>query len=370
VTSLPLAAAAFAERRPAMEERLRRMTEPLRRRRGLRAAVAVAIGAFAVLLALGSPFPTILRPDSGKLGSYFATQAKELLEKVEGQEQKVDASARPMFIPYDVPPVLGNREEITQVLQDAYPTDLRDAGIGGRVELWIYIDEQGEVVNPQVKTPSGHPALDKAAIGVVRRMEFTPARNRDQARGVWISQWVTFQTEGSGETAGAQQSGGAAGGVLRRRSEYKEQVQAQQILEGDPLIVVDGEVQPADVRMEQLRSLAIDHVDVIGGEAAFELYGERARDGVIRIVTKAGAADGRGEVREVPLASDRSTLRATEVGSPLIVIDGVVQDESATLSDMEELEIESVEVLKGEAAIERYGERGKNGAIQIKTKGG
>ncbi len=100
---------------------------------------------------------------------------------------------RPSFIPYDTPPVLRNSGHIQQLLTRYYPRNLKDAGVGGRIELWLYVDENGRVAKHQVKTSSGNALLDDAAGRVVNEMVFTPAKNRDKVTAVWVSQWVTFQ---------------------------------------------------------------------------------------------------------------------------------------------------------------------------------
>ena len=56
--------------------------------------------------------------------------------------------------------------------------------------------------------------------------------------------------------------------------------------------------------------------------------------------------------------------------SPLIVIDGVIQSESASLSDIGSLDIDHVEIVKGAAAASLYGSRAQNGVIEITTKRG
>ena len=58
--------------------------------------------------------------------------------------------------------------------------------------------------------------------------------------------------------------------------------------------------------------------------------------------------------------------------NPLIVVDGVIQSEDVTLEDVgpQSLDIENVEILKGEQALEEYGERAQGGVIRITTKAG
>jgi TonB-dependent SusC/RagA subfamily outer membrane receptor len=57
-------------------------------------------------------------------------------------------------------------------------------------------------------------------------------------------------------------------------------------------------------------------------------------------------------------------------GAPLIVVDGVIigGDTKQALAEINPDDIETIEVIKGAAAVELYGERGANGVIQIFTK--
>ena len=57
-------------------------------------------------------------------------------------------------------------------------------------------------------------------------------------------------------------------------------------------------------------------------------------------------------------------------GAPLIFVDGVRLDEgSAALSSLNPDDIDRIEVIKGSAAADLYGERAENGVIQIFMKG-
>jgi periplasmic protein TonB len=104
----------------------------------------------------------------------------------------VDPSAQPVFTPYEVRPEPRNRAQIQRDITRNYPPTLRDAGIGGQVVVWLYIDEQGNVVNTRVQTSSGYPQMDQAAENVLRNATFTPALNRDQRVAVWVAFPVTF----------------------------------------------------------------------------------------------------------------------------------------------------------------------------------
>lgn len=101
--------------------------------------------------------------------------------------------AAPGFTPYTVKPDYTNVAEVRRALEREYPPLLRDAGIGGTVKVWFFIDENGVVQNQVVNESSGHQALDAAALRVAPVFKFTPALNRDKAVPVWVSLPITFR---------------------------------------------------------------------------------------------------------------------------------------------------------------------------------
>lgn len=114
------------------------------------------------------------------------------VESLPPPPQGADPSATPSYIARDVEPRLKNGREIRQLLERLYPAMLKEAGIGGRVLLWVFVDERGSAVRSQVHTSSGYPALDNAAAQIVEQMDFEPAMNRDKPVGVWIAQPIDF----------------------------------------------------------------------------------------------------------------------------------------------------------------------------------
>jgi TonB-linked SusC/RagA family outer membrane protein len=68
----------------------------------------------------------------------------------------------------------------------------------------------------------------------------------------------------------------------------------------------------------------------------------------------------------------RSPTSINKSNTPLIIVDGVIQSQSfeGSTADLEALDIESVEVVKGAAAASLYGSRASAGVISIKTKRG
>ncbi|NNM31451.1 MAG: TonB family protein [Gemmatimonadetes bacterium] len=108
---------------------------------------------------------------------------------------ETDVAAAPTFTPFTVAPDITNRSEVQRALEREYPPLLRDAGIGGTVKVWFFINEDGQVQQTQVNTSSGHSALDEAALRVANVFRFTPALNRDKKVPVWVALDITFTTK-------------------------------------------------------------------------------------------------------------------------------------------------------------------------------
>jgi protein TonB len=98
----------------------------------------------------------------------------------------------PRFTPFTVAPEILNRDEIVDAMMKGYPTVLRNAGIGGVVMVFFFIDETGRVKTTRVAETSGYPQLDQAAVEIAELYRFSPALNRDQKVPVWVSFPVTF----------------------------------------------------------------------------------------------------------------------------------------------------------------------------------
>jgi TonB-linked SusC/RagA family outer membrane protein len=64
----------------------------------------------------------------------------------------------------------------------------------------------------------------------------------------------------------------------------------------------------------------------------------------------------------------RGPTTITGSQSPLVIIDGVITDN--TMADIDALDVESVEIVKGAAAASLYGSRASNGVINIRTRRG
>ena len=109
------------------------------------------------------------------------------------EEEATDLSAAPTFTPFTVAPTIQNRQEVVRAMTREYPPLLRDAGIGGTVLVYFFIDEDGVVQDYRIHESSGHQALDDAALAVADVYRFSAALNRDKKVPVWVQFPITFQ---------------------------------------------------------------------------------------------------------------------------------------------------------------------------------
>lgn len=109
------------------------------------------------------------------------------------KDEVISPDDLPRFTPFTVAPEILNRSEIVAAMIKEYPPVLREAGIGGEVYVYFFIDDMGVVRNTRVNKSSGYEQLDDAALKVANLYRFSPALNRDTKVPVWVSFPVTFQ---------------------------------------------------------------------------------------------------------------------------------------------------------------------------------
>ena len=146
-----------------------------------------------------------------------------------------------------------------------------------------------------------------------------------------------------------------------------------------PLIIVDGVVRDIDVN--KIDPNTIESISVIKGESAENLYGEKGKEGVIEITLKKGTNTVDLNTPIQNTNNEKVNLKGTAPvgssfkirtsdGSPinaLIVIDGVISDKSR-MDALDPNNVESINVLKNKSTVDKYGEKGKEGVIEITTK--
>jgi beta-lactamase regulating signal transducer with metallopeptidase domain len=122
----------------------------------------------------------------------------------------------------------------------------------------------------------------------------------------------------------------------------------------EPLYVLDGVVQPKDGDvLKNLNPNDIARIDVLKNESATKAYGEAGKDGVIIIATK------KAEASKNMLSNFNG----------IVILNGVeMSKENFQKRIIKPENIISMDVYKDQKAVEKFGEKGKNGVIEIKTR--
>jgi len=241
-----VAVTALAEQQSLLERRIRQL---LNKAPEIRMAQAAFL-AFGAILVIGVALSVPGITGEGPVGLDGSQEAEDAEPTAVRPSVRDDISARPVFTPYTVKPDYINAAEVRAALEREYPPLLRDAGIGGTVIVWFFIDEEGVVRNEVVQTTSGHQALDEAALRVAPVFRFTPALNRDQAVPVWVQLPITFTTGGGTEGAAATAAELSDEEVAERQAAREEALRrAAEVIRSrnDELGVTEAEISAAPV---------------------------------------------------------------------------------------------------------------------------
>lgn len=159
---------------------------------GTRDLAVAGLGLVALITACSIPVPTEADGElEGQVAESEIVTPEEASALLDG----------PTFTPYDTPPNLSNGDEIVALMESEYPPMFRDAGIGGRTRIFLYIDEEGTLRDARIAESSGAPAIDEAALRVARSMRFSPAQRRGADVAVWVNLPFTFSAPENGPEA-------------------------------------------------------------------------------------------------------------------------------------------------------------------------
>ena len=132
------------------------------------------------------------------------------------------------------------------------------------------------------------------------------------------------------------------------------------------LFILDGkEVKRAAII--DLDTKSIKSVNILKGESALEQYGQKGKDGVVEIffnnTPPATASTATKKIGSTGLTVKNNKMDGTNYKG-MTVLDGV-EITNIALKELDPKTIQSMNVLKGEAAVKKYGSKAKEGAIEI-----
>jgi len=121
------------------------------------------------------------------------------------------------------------------------------------------------------------------------------------------------------------------------------------------IYLVDGKIVSTD-KLKDIAPSDIKSIKVLKGEAAVKAFGDKGENGVIKIFLK-----------KDNVQSNKKEVTVDEKPQPLYIIDGKSVSKDV-LDQLNPDKIASIDVLKDESAVKKYGEKGENGVVEITLK--
>ena len=229
-----------------------------------------------------------------------------------------------------------------------YPEAAKEAGMQGRVTVQFVVNKDGSISGAKVLR-SVEPDFDAEAIRLVNAMpKWKPGMQGGKPVSVKFTVPVKF--------------------MLDEGNEKVRQKNLAIIMEGtsvtdyaDMLILLDGREVTPEI-LQALNPSRIQSISVLKdpSEIIEKYTTDKSKKAVMLVTLK--------KEEPKPLAGTVATIRVSDnAQKALVVIDDKVSDE-ATLKSLSPDQIESVTVLKSQAAVSLYGEAGKKGVLYVRTK--
>jgi TonB family protein len=242
--------------------------------------------------------------------------------------------------------------------QIRYPSDAQRANIQGKIFVKFVVQSDGEIGRIEILKGIGFGCEEEAVRVLAKMPKWKPGMQNGKPVAVYYTMPIAFRLEGGNDSEATEfpkgnsvppppppkvsisGSGTTVRGVVNKDG-------------SEPLIVVDGVVSE-EGQMNNLNPADISSVNVIKDEAATPLYGQRGKNGVIVITTK-----------------EAGVLKANvyEMKEALYIVDGVEMTyDNYQKRYKKDASGSTTFIYKAGDAVEKFGQKGKNGVIVIKTK--
>ena len=275
-----------------------------------------------------------------------------------------------------------------------YTEEAKKNKVSGKIILAFIVETDGSLSDIKVLRGLGNGLDDEAIRVLAASSRWNPGTQK--GKPVRVAYTLPFAVSTPGQKTGGTRSNNIDSLVISGAP-------------NNTLYIVDGKEESSDV-LKTLDKKSIKSVNVLKGESAITLYGDKGKNGVIEIYvneTPPATTQSRighpGEanigVSESKIASgtlkneasrkEKTSYTATDSliytradvtlhgkGSNvelanykgLIFLDEIEKIDKNLLKKIDPNTIESMKVLNNESAVKKYGKRGKDGAIEITTK--
>ena len=258
------------------------------------------------------------------------------------------AVAAPSSALDQMPEFPGGMEALNTYLRNniRYPQEAQKAGIQGRVIIQFIVSKDGSITDAEV-AHSVDPQLDAEALRLIKNMpRWKPGMRKGQAIRVKQTLPIRFAFTKTSDKPENSNS------IFLINGSYNSSLK-------DVILLVNGqEVSPEIFRA--IDPQRIQSVTVLKDQASLAKYTtDKSKTGIIQVKLK--KEDQASDINIPTIRFDSQTSKS------LVIIDGKAADATAVQA-LSPSQIKSIKVLKGQQAVDLFGEAAKNGAICVSTR--
>ena len=258
------------------------------------------------------------------------------------------AVAAPSSALDQMPEFPGGMEALNTYLRNniRYPQEAQKAGIQGRVIIQFIVSKDGSITDAEV-VESVDPQLDAEGLRLIKNMpRWKPGMRKGQAIRVKQTLPIRFAfTKTSDKPENSN-------------SIFLKNVSYNSSLKDVILLVNEQEVSPEIFRA--IDPQRIQSVTVLKDQASLAKYTtDKSKTGIIQVKLK--KEEQASDINIPTIRFDSQTSKS------LVIIDGKAADATAVQA-LSPSQIKSIKVLKGQQAVDLFGEAAKNGAICVSTR--
>jgi TonB family protein len=258
------------------------------------------------------------------------------------------AVAAPSSALDQMPEFPGGMEALNTYLRNniRYPQEAQKAGIQGRVIIQFIVSKDGSITDAEV-VESVDPQLDAEGLRLIKNMpRWKPGMRKGQAIRVKQTLPIRFAFTKTPDKPENSNS------IFLKNGSYNSSLK-------DAILLVNGqEVSPEIFRA--IDPQRIQSVTVLKDQASLAKYTtDKSKTGIIQVKLK--KEEQASDINIPTIRFDSQTSKS------LVIIDGKAADATAVQA-LSPSQIKSIKVLKGQQAVDLFGEAAKNGAICVSTR--
>lgn len=157
-----------------------------------------------------------------------------------------------------------------------YPQEAQEKGIQGRVSILFHISKDGSIQNVKMRGPDS--LLEKEAARIISLLpKIQPGKQKGTPVNVPFSIPITFKLQS--DTHKFEDI------KLSNKTGKFEDINLSNMAGPNPLILIDGK-KSSQTELNMISPNNIEAINVLKGDAAKNIYGDKGKNGVIEITTK------------------------------------------------------------------------------------